>query len=53
MNLREYLNAEVEAAMRAVGIPADCQALLTQGTRAEFGDYQANGAMGAAKWRNR
>jgi len=49
MNLREYLNAAVEAAMRAVGIPADCQALLTQGTRAEFGDYQANGAMGAAK----
>ena len=49
MNLRDHLNAAVEAAMRAVGIPADCQALLTQSTRPEFGDYQANGAMGAAK----
>lgn len=49
MILRDHLNAAVEAAMRAVGIPADCQALLTQSTRPEFGDYQANGAMGAAK----
>ena len=49
MNLRDHLNTAVEAAMRAVGIPADCQALLTQSTRPEFGDYQANGAMGAAK----
>jgi arginyl-tRNA synthetase len=49
MNLRDHLNAAVETAMRAVGIPADCQALLTQSTRPEFGDYQANGAMGAAK----
>ena len=49
MNLRDHLNAAVEAAMRAVGIPADCQALLTQSTRPEFGDYQANGAMAAAK----
>jgi len=49
MNLRDQLNAAVEKAMRAVDIPADCQALLTRSTRAEFGDYQANGAMGAAK----
>ena len=49
MILRDHLNAAVEAAMRAVGIPADCQALLTQSTRPEFGDYQANRAMGAAK----
>jgi arginyl-tRNA synthetase len=49
MNLRDQLNAAVERAMRAVDIPADCQALLTRSTRAEFGDYQANGAMGAAK----
>lgn len=49
MNLRDHLNAAVETAMRAVGVPADCQALLTRSTRPEFGDYQANGAMAAAK----
>ena len=49
MNLRDQLNSAVETAMRAVGIPSDCQALLTQSTRPEFGDYQANGAMAAAK----
>ncbi|MFZ1832366.1 MAG: arginine--tRNA ligase, partial [Pseudomonadales bacterium] len=49
MNLRDTLNTAVEKAMRAIDVPADCQALLTPGTRAEFGDYQANGAMAAAK----
>jgi arginyl-tRNA synthetase len=49
MNLRDHLNTAVEQAMRACDIPADCQALVTQGTRPGFGDYQANGAMGAAK----
>lgn len=49
MNLRDQLNCAVESAMRAVGIPSDCQALLTPGTRPEFGDYQANGAMAAAR----
>ncbi len=49
MNLRDYLNTAVEKAMRTIAIPADCPALLTPGTRAEFGDYQANGAMAAAK----
>ncbi|MFM7786008.1 MAG: arginine--tRNA ligase, partial [Gammaproteobacteria bacterium] len=49
MNLRDELNAAVEHAMRAIGVPSDCQALLTPATRAGFGDYQANGAMAAAK----
>ena len=49
MTLREELTAAVERAMRAIGLPADCQALLTPATKAGFGDYQANGAMGAAK----
>ena len=49
MNLRDELRAAVERAMHAVGLPADCQALLTPATKAGFGDYQANGAMGAAK----
>ena len=49
MNLRNELNAAVEHAMRTIGVPSDCQALLTPATRAGFGDYQANGAMAAAK----
>jgi arginyl-tRNA synthetase len=49
MNVRDFLNAAVERAMRAANVPADCQAMLTPSTRAGFGDYQANGAMGAAK----
>jgi len=49
MSVRDLLSTAVEHAMRAVDIPADCQPLLTQSTRPEFGDYQANGAMGAAK----
>jgi arginyl-tRNA synthetase len=49
MNLRDELNAAVEHAMRAIGVPSDCQALITPATRAGFGDYQANGAMAAAK----
>ena len=49
MTLRDQINSAVERAMRACDIPSDCQALVTQGTRPGFGDYQANGAMGAAK----
>jgi arginyl-tRNA synthetase len=49
MNLRDHLNRAVEQAMRDAGVPADCQALVGQSTRAGFGDYQANGAMAAAK----
>jgi arginyl-tRNA synthetase len=49
MNLRDLLTTAVERAMRACDVPADCQALVTPGTRPGFGDYQANGAMGAAR----
>lgn len=49
MNLRQQLNSLIEAAMHAVGIPPECKAALAQSTRPEFGDYQANGVMAAAK----
>jgi arginyl-tRNA synthetase len=49
MNIRDFLSTRLQAAMRAAGVPDDCQPLVTQSTRPQFGDYQANGAMGAAK----
>ncbi|HEY8939123.1 MAG TPA: arginine--tRNA ligase, partial [Cellvibrio sp.] len=49
MNIRELLNQKVLAAMAACGVPADLPALIAPGKKAGFGDYQANGAMGAAK----
>lgn len=49
MNIRDLLNDKVQQAMQAAGIPADCSAHLAPSKKAGFGDYQANGAMGAAK----
>jgi len=49
MNIREYLNQQVHTAMQKAGIPAECGAALAPSKKAGFGDYQANGAMAAAK----
>jgi arginyl-tRNA synthetase len=49
MNIRELLNEKVLSAMAACGVPAEQPALIAPGKKAGFGDYQANGAMGAAK----
>ncbi len=49
MKIRELLSARVRAAMTAAGIPDDCSPLVAPSNRPQFGDYQANGAMGAAK----
>ena len=35
--------------MQAAGIPSDCSPMLALSGKSQFGDYQANGAMGAAK----
>lgn len=35
--------------MTAAGIPADCLPQIAASTRPEFGDFQVNGALGAAK----
>lgn len=49
MNIREYLSKQIKQAMDAVGVPESCVPLVTQSTRPEFGHYQANGALPAAK----
>ncbi|MDO3382922.1 arginine--tRNA ligase [Gilvimarinus algae] len=49
MNIREFLSEKVQAAMSAAGVPPDCGAMVAPAKKAGFGDYQANGAMGAAK----
>ncbi len=49
MNIRELLNTKVHQAMLAAGIPAECAAHVAPAKKAGFGDYQANGAMAAAK----
>ena len=48
MNLRNLLQARLAAGFAAAGV-ADMPVLLGPATRPEFGDYQANGAMAAAK----
>lgn len=49
MNIRQILNDKVKQAMVAAGIPAECDPHVAPSKKAGFGDYQANGAMGAAK----
>ena len=49
MNIKQLLTEKTQAAFVALGLPADTNAAVTVSTRAEFGDYQINGAMAAAK----
>ena len=49
MNIRQFLNDKVSAAMVAAGLPADTNPAVAPSGKPQFGDYQANGAMGAAK----
>ena len=49
MNIKQLLSDKTQAAMIAVGLPADTNTAVTQSTKVEFGDYQINGAMAAAK----
>ena len=49
MNIRELLTHKIKLAMTAVGIPAELPANIAISTRPEFGDFQANGALAAAK----
>jgi arginyl-tRNA synthetase len=48
MNLKALLEARISAALAAAGAPG-APAQLAQAARPEFGDYQANGVMAAAK----
>ncbi len=49
MNIREQLTARIQTAMTLAGIPIECRPMVAAAKKAGFGDYQANGAMGAAK----
>ncbi|TBL94742.1 arginine--tRNA ligase [Hafnia alvei] len=49
MNIQALLSDKVTQALVAAGAPADSEALVRQSAKAQFGDYQANGVMGAAK----
>ena len=49
MRIKELLNQRFSAAMRAAGIPNECSPALALSGKPQFGDFQANGAMGAAK----
>ena len=49
MRLKALLTQRFTAAMRSAGIPDDCSPMLALSGKPQFGDYQANGAMGAAK----
>jgi arginyl-tRNA synthetase len=49
MNIKHLLSEKVSAAMVAAGLPKETNPAVSLATRAGFGDYQANGVMGAAK----
>ena len=47
--ITESLETRISAALARAGAPTDSPALVGPATRPEFGDYQANGVMAAAK----
>ncbi|MFK8019077.1 MAG: arginine--tRNA ligase [Pseudomonadales bacterium] len=49
MSIKNILNDRVHEAMIAAGIDASCPPTLARSKQAKFGDFQANGAMAAAK----
>ena len=49
MSIKTLLNSRLKEAMQSVDIPDHCSPLLNLSGKPQFGDYQANGAMGAAK----
>jgi arginyl-tRNA synthetase len=49
MNIKQILAEKVSAAMIAAGLPEDTNPAVGLSNRPQFGDYQANGVMGAAK----
>ena len=49
MNLCKALEARLAKAMSQAGAPEGCPSLVRPSGRPQFGDYQANGVMAAAK----
>ncbi|OHX20742.1 arginine--tRNA ligase [Chromobacterium sphagni] len=48
MTIHQLINERVQAALAAAGAP-DAPAVIQPASKPDFGDYQANGVMGAAK----
>ena len=49
MNIQSILSEKIKQAMIAAGADAQCEALVRQSGKVQFGDYQANGIMPVAK----
>ena len=49
MNLRKLLSDRISRSMITAGAPTDAPGLVAPSTKPQFGDYQANGCMAAAK----
>ena len=49
MNIRRELDVRISKALAAAGAPESAPALVAQAAKPQFGDYQANGVMPAAK----
>ncbi|MBM3277893.1 MAG: arginine--tRNA ligase [Candidatus Handelsmanbacteria bacterium] len=49
MTLRHLLESRLTQALQKAGAPSEAPPMLGPATRPEFGDYQGNGVMGAAK----
>ncbi|MBS6008383.1 MAG: arginine--tRNA ligase [Haemophilus parahaemolyticus] len=49
MNIQQILSDKIKQAMVLAGAEENVEPLVRQSGKPEFGDYQANGAMGAAK----
>jgi arginyl-tRNA synthetase len=49
MNIRKLLDSRITQALLTAGAEAGTSAVIKPSTRPEFGDYQANGIIGAAK----
>jgi len=49
VNIQSILSEKIKQAMIAAGADAQCEALVRQSGKVQFGDYQANGIMPVAK----
>lgn len=49
MNILKILEQRIIKALSAAGVPEDTPAMVRPGARADFGDYQCNAVMAAAK----
>ena len=49
MNIQSILSDKIKQAMIAAGADEQCDALIRQSGKPQFGDYQANGIMASAK----